>query len=246
MFYALATNEAYIKTRVNLFAALGPVTKLTHCKSALIQLFSTFKVLLVDTCELLGIYEFFPANWLTTGAFRLLCGTIPALCELGDYLIADEDISLDDTNRLQVYMGHFPSGTSLRSLDHYGEILNNDRFQTYDFGKSGNRAHYNQDSAPDVNLQAISTVPIAMFVGSSDELADVTDNRWAKTQMEKVLVHYKEYPLGHLSFMIAKDMSYFDDVMGLVAKYNPLSEEEFDVIPEEPLALSQEEPVLLQ
>jgi len=152
MFYALATNEIYLKNRVNLFVALGPVTKLTHCKSALIQLFATFKVLLVDTCDLLGIYEFFPANWLTTGAMKLLCGTIPALCELGDYLIADEDITLDDESRLQVYMGHFPSGTSLRSLDHYGDILNHDRFEMYNFGKSGNKAHYNSETNPDINL----------------------------------------------------------------------------------------------
>ena len=61
-----------------------------------------------------------------------------------------------------------------------------------------------------------------MFVGSSDELATVDDCRWAKTQMEKVMVHYKEYPLGHLSFMVAKDMSYFNDVMTLMDKYHPI------------------------
>jgi len=59
-----------------------------------------------------------------------------------------------------------------------------------------------------------------MFVGSSDELATVDDCRWAKTQMEKVMVHYKEYPLGHLSFMVAKDMSYFNDVLSLISQHS--------------------------
>ncbi len=60
-----------------------------------------------------------------------------------------------------------------------------------------------------------------MFVGSSDQLATVDDNRWAKTQMSTI-TFYKEYSLGHLSFMIAKDMSYFTmDVMNLLTQYHP-------------------------
>ena len=100
MYYALATNEAYISTKVNLFVALGPVMKLTHCKSSLIKLVAANEDLLYDVCNALGIYEFFPANWITTGAMRLICGNLLALCELGDYLVADEDVSLDDEARL--------------------------------------------------------------------------------------------------------------------------------------------------
>ena len=75
--------------------------------------------LIQDTCWTLGIFEFFPANFLTTGAFRTICGTIPELCKFGDSLITDMDPSVDDTDRFAVYMGHFPSGTSLRCLTHY-------------------------------------------------------------------------------------------------------------------------------
>ena len=47
-----------------------------------------------------------------------------------------------------------------------------------------------------------------MFVGIKDELATVEDNRKAASEM-KTIVHYKEYELGHLSFMVSKDMTYF-------------------------------------
>ena len=60
-----------------------------------------------------------------------------------------------------------------------------------------------------------------MFVGTSDQLATVDDNQWAKTQLTQVLKFYKEYPLGHLSFMIAKDMSYFKDVFNMLNQYHP-------------------------
>lgn len=59
-----------------------------------------------------------------------------------------------------------------------------------------------------------------MFVGDKDELADVADNQWAKTQLQNSLVYYKEYNLGHLTFMVANDMSYFQDVLQVLAKYN--------------------------
>ena len=62
-----------------------------------------------------------------------------------------------------------------------------------------------------------------MFVGDKDQLATIDDNRWAKTQLN-TLKFYKEYNLGHMSFLIAKDMSYFTvDVMNMLKQYHPAS-----------------------
>lgn len=220
MFYGLSHNEQWFADRVSVFVALGPVMQLTHCKSSLIHFAADFKSLIVDTCSLLGFYEFFPAGWVTTGAMRILCGTIPQLCEFGLYLITDEDPSLNDQTRTSVYLGHFPSGTSLRSIDHYGSILNSKKFQRHDFGSSKNKQVYGTSTPPLIDLPNIKQVPIAMFVGTSDQLATVDDNRWAKTQL-KTVVHYGEYNLGHMSFMVAKDMSYFNDVMRILTEHHP-------------------------
>ncbi len=44
MYYALATNEDYLSTKVNLFVALGPVMRLTNCRSGpLVQLSKNIK-----------------------------------------------------------------------------------------------------------------------------------------------------------------------------------------------------------
>lgn len=116
MFAGLALNEDFFADKVSIFVALGPVLELTHCKSNLLWFVAENDGLLVDTCDLLGFYEFFPANWIDTGAMRLICGTIPALCRFGAFLIVDEDTSEDDSDRLDVYLGHFPSGTSFNCL----------------------------------------------------------------------------------------------------------------------------------
>jgi hypothetical protein len=152
MFYALAKNENYYASKVSVFVALGPVMKLDHCRSSLLEFVAYNDALLVDTCNTLGIYEFFPANYLETGAFRLICGTIPALCRFGVYLVADEDTTLDNADRLNVYLAHFPAGTSLRCLNHYAQVIKAKRFQEFDYGSSGNMKAYGQSGPPEIPI----------------------------------------------------------------------------------------------
>ena len=59
------------------------------------------------------------------------------------------------------------------------------------------------------------------MAGTQDNLATVEDTRWAFEKLKQSIVHYEEYDLGHLSFFIAKDMSYFSkDVVGILEKYH--------------------------
>lgn len=63
--------------------------------------------------------------------------------------------------------------------------------------------------------------PIAMFGGNYDKLADPQDVAWTHDQIKDTVFFFKTYDLGHMSFAIAKDMSYFTkDVMTVLAKYN--------------------------
>ena len=68
-------------------------------------------------------------------------------------------------------MGHFPSGTSLRCLLHYAQIINTERFQYFDFGSSKNKEVYGNKYPPIIPIETIDKVPIAMFVGTQDGLA---------------------------------------------------------------------------
>ena len=78
---------------------------------------------------------------------------------------------------------------------------------------------YGQKTPPPVDLSKITTVPVAMFVGLVDDLGDPADNRWARSQIGGNVKFYQEYSLGHSSFMVAKDMSYFDDVFTVLDQY---------------------------
>ena len=80
---------------------------------------------------------------------------------------------------------------------------------------------YNQTEPPSYNLKAIE-FPVALFIGQQDRLADEKDARWLASQISHTLVDTKLLPtFGHLTFAIARDMSYFTgDVLNLIKKYN--------------------------
>ena len=68
--------------------------------------------------------------------------------------------------------------------------------------------------------------PISIFSGSHDLIAVPEDTVWTTAQFKDQIVFQKEYELGHLSFIIAKDMSYFtNDVMSVLNHANGVCDE---------------------
>ena len=60
-----------------------------------------------------------------------------------------------------------------------------------------------------------------MFAGEKDLVADPRDVEWTYQQLKNHTVFYHQYYLGHMSFAIAKDMSWFDvDAMAILNHYN--------------------------
>jgi len=102
--------------------------------------------------------------------------------------------------------------------------MNTDGFQRYDYGSNkANNAHYSQNTPPayDLNLMKF---PIAVFSGSQDGLAYKDDVKWFVDQIKSLLVFDHEYYMGHMSFAIAKDMSWFTvDLMHLINKANNMT-----------------------
>jgi len=133
------------------------------------------------------------------------------------------DPSLDSEDRFQVYMGHFPAGASVQSLWHYAQNINSHNMQLFDWGSASlNRQKYGQDTPPVVFLNKITDVPVAMFVGTEDDLGDPTDTRWARDTIAsggQAVVHYEEMAAGHASFLIGKDMTWVDRALELSDHY---------------------------
>ena len=74
-----------------------------------------------------------------------------------------------------------------------------------------------------IPLSNITTVPVAMFVGDSDELGDPIDAEYTKEAIGDAVVHYQLINGGHETFLVGKDMTYWTkDVMNLLSQYHPI------------------------
>ena len=148
MFYAISDNQEFWKERLNLWVALAPVTKLDHCKSLLMQELSKFESLVESTLNFLHVYDLLggPASAGT----KIACGTFPWICQFGEGFLITQNPTLDDPERFQVYMGHFPAGASTQSLMHYAQMLKSKTWKLYDWGKKTNNEKYGQDTPPEV------------------------------------------------------------------------------------------------
>lgn len=66
-----------------------------------------------------------------------------------------------------------------------------------------------------IELENIKEVPIAIYAGTKDAIVNIKDNRKVKDQL-KTVVNYEELDFDHLSFLLAKNMSFFDSVLDQV------------------------------
>ena len=81
-------------------------------------------------------------------------------------------------------------------------------------------------SPPELKLDKIKKMPIAMFVGADDGLATAMDTEWEAGQIGERLVHYEIIKdFDHEAFLLGRDMSYIDRALDLVKEYNPLTSE---------------------
>ena len=65
-----------------------------------------------------------------------------------------------------------------------------------------------------------------MLGGTLDLLADEKDVDWTYGQLKDTVIYYKQYYLGHMSFLMAKDMSFFTkDVMAILNHYAGVCDE---------------------
>lgn len=220
MITALSTEEAeWYKQRVSLVVGLAPVSRLDNIGTGLLRVLGA-NGLSIGLVKLFGINEWFAPTFWNNLKFVYACDYFPIICESSLKYISDGDPSVNDRALLRIYMGHFPGGLSVKTLDHELQIYQAKKFQYYDFGTKGNLEHYGTETAPEIPLHKVDGMPIAMFVGNSDLLGDVKDNEWLREQLGSNVIHYQVYDYGCSTFYIGKDMVYLEDLVRVMRPYS--------------------------
>ena len=136
-----------------------------------------------------------------------------------------DNATLFDQDNMELWLHHFPAGTSSQEMAHYAQLVVNDNLALYDYGTDGNQRHYGSDSPPVYNITNLNKVslPIALFAGGDDILADPDDVlRLITTVGADRFVQINNVPFfNHMSFVWGKDAPelVWSKAIDLIKKY---------------------------
>jgi len=193
--YSLGTTTAFAKfsqdkelaQKIKKFYALAPMANVGHIKGPL-RWFAPFTSAMETVAKFVGLDEFAPNQWLMDITAKYFCGApiSDLVCKNVLFLIGGPDSNQMNTTRLPVYLSHSPGGTSTRTMVHMGQMVNSKKFQAYDYGRKENEQHYGQKKPPQYDITQME-VPIAVYSGGRDWLADPTDVQNLLPQLRNII-----------------------------------------------------------
>lgn len=202
-FAAFSTNQS-LANLVNGFVGLGPVTTVGHISGPLKEL-AKFDV--VYLWKLFGLHQFLPTPDLLHNVFVDFCADCEICCSDVIELICGPHKGAFNESRMPVMAGHEPAGTSVMNMIHWTQMYHSKKFSMYDYGYFGNKQHYGSHHAPEYDLsQMPQNLPMAMYSGTNDILADPTDVAQLLSQLPVQTTYARPITdYAHLDFCWALD-----------------------------------------
>ena len=194
--------------------ALGPITELKNAEAPILKLLG-WQEWIADTLHQSNYLELFGQQRENEASkagdksdISFICQYFPEICK-GDFsALVDPDPELINVEQLESFMARAgKEGTSLKNLEHLGQLLMTGRFQRFDYkdAKRNELAYGGQRVPPNVDLEKIK-IPVALLVGQQDSLATLADNlELRKKLMQKSLVFFKTYAADHISLILGAD-----------------------------------------
>ena len=218
MFSGLIQKYDFYKENIKLFVALAPIARLNHLDSTLLSILSKISMhKLLNQIELL---EICPNSEGTQKVLNFMDKYANGLTNFVLGLISDEDSKqCNDKNAMSVYLNHYPCGCSLKCLIHFIQIIDNKKFVFFDYQKEANFHIYNQITPPEYDFSKIKDLPIILIGGENDKLSTREDIKWLVNELNENVIYAKIVEnMGHLSFLIGKDFTWFNDVLKIIIK----------------------------
>ncbi len=218
IFAGLASKFDYYKENIKLVVALAPVARLSHVSSKILNFFSAISVdkmiSKTKTYEIGGsteegkaLYEY--VHKYAKGLPNFMLGL---LSDVGSK-------EINNQSSIDVYMKHYPCGSSLKCFKHFVQIIKSGKFTKYDYNKEANFVLYGNAEPPEYDLSVIKDLPIILIGGEEDRLANPEDVKWLKEVLGTNVIYYRIVPkMGHISFLCGNDFSWFIEPLEIIMK----------------------------
>ncbi|KAH8287796.1 hypothetical protein KR018_000331 [Drosophila ironensis] len=222
-FFAMGSERPSYMKKVKLMQALAPVAFFYNIQSPIVVTLAKHTPLLANLARTFGIHEVPPENevWrrlsyqICSFAFRNTC----------DYLILEimgVDYQQFNTSLVPLFLGHTPSGTSLKSLEHYAQLARSGGFYKFNYQNAWeNRRRHGSDTAPQYNLTEVDC-KVALHYGKNDRLTAVKDVLRLREILPNVVYDnlIDNEAFNHIDFLWANDVKalLYDDMIELMQK----------------------------
>lgn len=197
IFAGLSENKSLNK-KIRTAFALAPVARLEHASSPITYL-SEFESEIKAFFNLMGVRKFMPSGEFVRKLADMTCSFDSDVCENFLFLIAGSDSKNMNATRTPVYLTHTPAGTSVKNLLHFAQLIEDGKFQKYDYGLM-NLYHYGSLTPTVYDLGSIET-ELVLFSGGQDTLADPKDVDWLEGRLKSVTKRYNIPEYNHLDFI---------------------------------------------
>ncbi|XP_036294388.1 lipase member N isoform X2 [Pipistrellus kuhlii] len=172
--FAAFSTMPEVARRIKMNFALSPVASFKYTKG----IFTSFFLLPSSSIKkLFGTKGVFTADKTAKTIFVKICNNkiLRVICREVMDLWAGLIRNNLNMSRMDVYMSHSPTGSSIQNILHIKQLYRADEFRAYDWGSEAeNMRHYNQSRPPVYDLTAM-TVPTAIWVGGNDVLITIKD-----------------------------------------------------------------------
>lgn len=222
MFGLLSAKPEY-NTKVALFAALAPVTALGHIKGPARKL-APLAHSIKAAADTMGIREFSPNSEFFKKMAGTACSsaTTSQACINAFFSFIGPETAMTNRSRFPVILAHMPAGTSVKNMVHFGQLINNNRFCMFSYGRNENSRVYGTGRPPCYELENVR-VPVAIFWGDGDWMSTTKDLDNLKDRLSNVVYdHRVDFPnFNHIDFIFASGAKtlLYDKVIQVFRKF---------------------------
>jgi len=210
-FMAMHHYRKDISQKVRLAHLLSPVAYVGHMTSPIGWIAGLDGIIETIVVDLMGIGEFLPSNLLMDCLASLFCheGVLQGLCTNILFVLCGFDEPQVNTTLLETIIHHTPAGASSKTILHYAQEVNSNKFEGYDWGSDpANMAHHGSLTPPEYLLSDVTT-PTAIYWGDNDWLAAAADILQVVMQLPNIqpgMNHEVAWPgWNHLDFLWGVD-----------------------------------------
>jgi lysosomal acid lipase/cholesteryl ester hydrolase len=208
----MSENIDYFKKYLRTVVLLAPASRIDRYDSSVLNLLR--EIQLDEKLQSRGIYEVLPHNPDLNSLSVKISQIYPTFHYAMLEMCSDEESWMNCPERIKVYMAHYPSGSSLKSLIHFKQLIDAKQFQKFDYGEEENLKLYGSAKPAKYNLENIKDIPIILCGGLNDKLTHIEDIRWLREEIKSTIFKYHEFDhMGHASFLINNDITWFNFVL---------------------------------